>query len=515
VLTAIGVGAAVNILLGCVPIVPAVLTLALWNQTVDEHKTRLAEYQLHRKIFPNIPSLLFALHQGGASIEELIGAYDGLVEVIGRRIVSNREVPASEVRQFLEGKILEFRSNNGNVFETMPDGSFETAGELPQTELQEPIASAAAAPTVLGGSVAPIVPGVAAAPSMVNSKVLCPIDVIGRDPYQSIGCIGGQRTGKTWTAALHTQNVKRSRGAKIIYINLIDANGDAEKDWEHADVVVTCHLRKLSDGKARAVIEKVISIVNEFFDGVNQILVFDEWVGFTSRSNQWTKKAAKEASEAAFYSKEAKQLIEPEGLGTSAVELMNLMMGIVGELTESGKKQSKAVWLISPKVKAESIELQGKIIKDLSPMAVVISRGKTVSWTHPTTHQTQDIGFDDAGYRASMQNMGLPPIESIPTLDCTRMMFYNGTWYNLDNAPKLAQSSASPEPSTWVGEGRSDVPPEESEWDSLMTAIAVQAMVASGLDQKILIEAAQNARRFHNQGNSEKALELLRRQVKP
>ena len=66
----------------------------------------------------------------------------------------------------------------------------------------------------------------------------------------------------------------------------MDANGDAANDWSHADVCVTCHLRKLPPYEAKRMIEHVISVVNDFFNGVNQILVFDEWVGFTSKANQ-------------------------------------------------------------------------------------------------------------------------------------------------------------------------------------------------------------------------------------
>jgi hypothetical protein len=284
---------------------------------------------------------------------------------------------------------------------------------------------------------------IAAAPSMVHSKVLCPIEVLGRDPYQSMGLIGGQRTGKTWLAALHTQNVKRKRGTKIIYINLMDAIGDAADDWSHADICITCHLRKLPPNKAKAMIEHVTSVVNDFFNDLNQILIFDEWVGFTSKANQWPKKASQEASAAAIESKEAKTYIEPEGLGTSAIELMNLVMAVVGELTQSGKKQLKAIWLLSPMVKAGSVELQGLIIKEVQPMVVAISKDESVSWTHPVTGETQEIGFDDAGYRASIPNMGLPPIESIPKMDCVRMLYAKGTWYSLDNLPELEQMPKS------------------------------------------------------------------------
>jgi hypothetical protein len=311
----------------------------------------------------------------------------------------------------------------------------------------------------------PIAPGNAAAPSMVHSKVLCPIEVLGRDPYQSMGVIGGQRTGKTYTAALHTQNVKRNLGAKIIYINLMDANGDAADDWSHADVCVTCHLRKLAPNKAKAMIEHVTSVVNDFFNDLNQILVFDEWVGFTSKANQWPKKASQDAAAAAIESREAKTYIEPEGLGTSAIELMNLVMAVTGELCQSGKKQAKAIWLLSPMVKAGAMEPQGLVIKEVQPMVIAISKERSVSWKHPVTGLTQEIGFDDAGYRASIPNMGLPTIESIPKMDCARMLYVKGTWYSLDNLPALEKSAPSiAPPSPSIAPSSSSSEPTGDEW---------------------------------------------------
>ena len=119
---------------------------------------------------------------------------------------------------------------------------------------------------------------------------------------------------------------------------------------------------------------------------------------------------------------------------------MNLVMAVTGELTQSGKKQAKAIWLLSPMVKAGAIEPQGLVIKEVQPMVVAISKERTVSWTHPVTKLAQEIGFDDPGYRASIQNLGLPPIESIPKMDCVRMLFTKGTWYSLDNLPALEQS---------------------------------------------------------------------------
>ena len=365
-----------------------------------------------------------------------------LAKVQGKlRAGESREMIAAAFEQCLRayrwGDVKQMERVLGNSPATSPSetqaqsGINSDAANAPRTEAGPPAQTEL--PT--------IAPGVAAAaPSMVHSKILCPIEVLGRNPYQSMGLIGGQRTGKTWLAALHTQNVKRKRGTKIIYINLMDAIGDAADDWSHADICITCHLRKLAPHEAKKMIEHVISVVNGFFNELNQILIFDEWVGFTSTANQWPKKASQEAAAAAIESKEAKVYIEPEGLGTSAIELMNLVMAVVGELNQSGKKQLKSVWLLSPMVKAGAMESQGLIIKQVQPLAVAISKDESVSWTHPVTGEIQEIGFDDAGYRASIPNMGLPPIESIPKMDCVRMLYAKGTWYSLDNLPKLEQT---------------------------------------------------------------------------
>lgn len=394
---------------------------------------RRTEFELHKN-HPWLRDRLWQLSQQGATSAEIVAIYDRMlfhmfangIPTDGNAIAGSMNLTAPVFADSPATSSAENQAQSGIQNENDQVMTRSETQSLAQTELQ---------PSTVAG--------VAAAPSIVHSKVLCPIEVLGRDPYQSMGVIGGQRTGKTYTAALHTQNVKRKLGAKIIYINLMDAIGDAADDWPHADICITCHLRKLPQGKAQAMIEHVTSVVNDFFNDLNQILVFDEWVGFTSKSNQWIKKASQEASAAAIESKEAKTYIAPEGLGTSAIDLMNLVMAVTGELCQSGKKQAKAIWLLSPMVKAGSMEQQGLVIKEVQPMVVAISKDRSVSWTHPTTGQSQEIGFDDAGYRASIPNMGLPTIESIPKMDCTRMLYVKGTWYSLDNLPQLERTPTS------------------------------------------------------------------------
>ena len=448
------VGAGMGMGFAILPILAGTISIKFWADSRSEMPRRDAEYHL-LKTTPNLPEALYALHLRGVTAVKIVGAYDALIVAIEARLEGNGEFTEAEVGEFLQVKV----SGDMGLETTVP--ATATAETQVQSGIQNgdvsnaPRAeSATLAQTVLEA----IAPGIAAVvPSMVHSKILCPIEVLGRDPYQSMGLIGGQRTGKTYTAALHTQNVKRKLKAKIIYINLMDANGDAADDWSHADVCVTCHLRKLPPHEAKRMIEHVTAVVNDFFNGVNQILVFDEWVGFTSKANQWPKKASQESSSAAIESKEAKAYIEPEGLGTSAIELMNLVMAVTGELCQSGKKQAKAIWLLSPMVKAGSMEPQGLVIKEVAPMVVAISKDESVSWTHPVTGLVQEIGFDDAGYRASIPNMGLPPIESIPKMDCVRMLYAKGTWYSLDNLPKLEQMPEVQSPSQPIAP-----PPSES-----------------------------------------------------
>ena len=69
--------------------------------------------------------------------------------------------------------------------ETQAQTELQNPASMPTSNRQESIAHSADVGNM-----------VAAAPSMVHSKILCPIEVLGRDPYQSMGLIGGQRTGK-------------------------------------------------------------------------------------------------------------------------------------------------------------------------------------------------------------------------------------------------------------------------------------------------------------------------------
>ena len=464
------VGTSMGIGYATLPIISGLFSLKLWADSKEEMPRREAEYYLLREC-PNLPEALYALHLRGVTAPILIGAYDSLVSAVEARLERSAEFAESEVGEFLEAKITASAIQSATQSIAVEQSE---AAPMAQTQIQGNDQGANQSSTPI-----------AAAPSMIQSKVLCPIEVLGRDPYQSMGVIGGQRTGKTFTAALHTQNVKRKLGTSIIYINLMDANGDAADDWSHADICITCHLRKLAPNKAKAMIEHVIATVDDFFNGLNQILVFDEWVGFTSKANQWPKKAAQDAAAAAIESKEAKTFIQPEGLGTSAIELMNLVMAVTGELTQSGKKQAKAIWLLSPMVKAGAIEPQGLVIKEVQPMVVAISKERTVSWTHPVTGLAQEIGFDDPGYRASIQNLGLPPIESIPKMDCVRMLYTKGTWYSLDNLPALEQSPPT------VKREKSIAPPPVAEnaatiahLENAYQAAAVEVEVMTQCDQK-------------------------------
>jgi hypothetical protein len=91
----------------------------------------------------------------------------------------------------------------------------------------------------------------------------------------------------------------------------------------------------------------------------------------------------------------------------------------------------------------------------------------------------------------------------------------NHSGFDRDSADwnNLGAVQAAPEPSTWVGEGRSDVPPESGEWDALMTAIAVMAFNSSGLDQQNLLHAAKLAKELDENGQRNEAFELLKQQL--
>lgn len=255
------------------------------------------------------------------------------------------------------------------------------------------------------------------------------IEACMKEAYRSTTLIGGERSGKTYYASVFSARMKAERGTTITYINLFDANRDSANDWKHADHIITANL---NDDRCdvQAVFDRVYRRLREFQRETNTHLYFDEWVATTSRSNAWEKKAAEDIRKANSKSVPGEYL-EPEGIGTRAVEVMNLMSSIASELSNIGKKQLKAMWLISPALRASDIYEQGKVMKSLAPAIVIIPPGKTVKWTHPTGI-VQEIGFDLARYQVSEVNLAIPKSNNIPTLECDRAIFIGGTWYSLD-----------------------------------------------------------------------------------
>ena len=256
------------------------------------------------------------------------------------------------------------------------------------------------------------------------------IQALTKEAYRSTALIGGERSGKTYLAAVLSQRLKVERQTKITYINLFDANGDSANDWGHADHVITAHL---NDDRCdvEAVLRKVFVQLRRFQKEVNTHLYFDEWVAFTSKSNAWEKKAAEDIRRANAMSGQG-EFLEPEGVGTSAVELMNLMSAVASDLSNIGKKQLKAMWLISPALRAGDIFEQGKVMKSLAPAIVIVPPGNTIEWTHPTGI-IQEIGFDLARYQVSEVNLAIPKSHNIPKgMDCDRAVFIGGQWYSLD-----------------------------------------------------------------------------------
>lgn len=275
------------------------------------------------------------------------------------------------------------------------------------------------------------------------------MDRLMEEPFQSMAVLGGQRSGKTYLMGVMTALIKAKIGTKVIYVNLYDPNGDAHTDWDHADICITGHLMKMDEYNGRKLIEKTTQVMQQFLHDSNAIVVFDEWVRFAHISNGWSKKVSQEIQQAKIMSTPG-DYIEPEGIGHSAIALLNMVCAVAGDLATIGKKQLKAIHLLSPDFVAGNVEQQGKAMKALRPLIVGISLGRAVNWTHPKHPISQNITFDAAGYDNSVPNFAIPPLNQIPVIDSDRMAFINGEWFSLDNLPAkpaIAKSTApAPEP---------------------------------------------------------------------
>lgn len=408
---AVGVllGTSIGAPLAIPPLLAGCLSLKFWGDSRNEKPRRDAEYRLLRDVVPQLPEFLWGLHLKGCSAMEIIGAYDGLVSAIESAIESGKTVEEQDVSAYLWHKIEAGRNFQGTLTQGQDqDGEPE---KLPQTQLEQPKDQGQDqdAPTQQQPeSLAPSAVQQAVKPSYGQSKVLSPLDRLLSSPYLSRAVFGAQRTGKSYLAAIASQQMHIQRGTKVFHINLHSYGDEDARYWVHAQSA-RGDMGHLPAGEVATLIDRAMAIVQAFKATRNALLIVDEIVLTGAISNPYAE---------------------------SLVPLMQQIAAICTELASTGKKRQQAIWTLSPDFVAGAVTQECKAIKSLAVTFVAIPKGRTIDW------DGQAIGFHAESFGNVQRNW--PALKDAPAMDCDRICWVDGLWLDLGELPPLMDSPQQP-----------------------------------------------------------------------
>ena len=260
----------------------------------------------------------------------------------------------------------------------------------------------------------------------------CLLDAVLKSPGISRLMIGGQRTGKSYFAAVASRELA-NQGWKVFHINLASYGDEDSYYWQHATRSVTGDLASITDESAAVeLIESAIACCNEFWDEEKAVLIADEITYVGSRFGQWEKPAA---------------------------AYLNLIAGRISALTSTGMKRKKAIWALCPELVAGALKGSVKAIKSLQLVFFAIAPGREVSW------HDQTINFNSELYSQVSSNftISMPTDEQIELCNAhnvDRICFIDGEWTPVGTLPLLEPQAIPNSPNSLFNIWRAASPTE-------------------------------------------------------
>jgi hypothetical protein len=239
------------------------------------------------------------------------------------------------------------------------------------------------------------------------------LDLVMQSPGLSRLMIGGQRTGKSYFAAVASRELARSLGWKIFHINLASYGAEDSYYWQHAYKSVCGDLSSITKAQeADDLIASAIDCITEFINTKGAILIVDEVTFTGSKYGKW-----------------------------DATKFLRLMAEQISALTSSGMKRERVIWALCPELVAGAMKDSAKAIKSLKLLYFAIVPSLSIDW------QGQKIGFDGELHKqitANYDGLGLPTTEQMSLCrrhNLPRIGYLNGEWLPVGDLPKIEQPS--------------------------------------------------------------------------
>ena len=242
------------------------------------------------------------------------------------------------------------------------------------------------------------------------------LDAVLKSPGISRLMIGGQRTGKSYFAAVASRELAKA-GWKIFHINLASYGDEDGYYWQHTTRSVTGDLATITDEtEAKELIEMAIACCNEFWAEEKALLICDEITYAGSKFGMWEKPAG---------------------------DFLNLIAGRISALTSTGMKRHKAIWALCPELVAGALKGQAKAIKSLQLVLFAIPPGRECPW------KDQIITWNSELYNQVAANftITMPTDEQIQLCqqhEIDRIVFIDGEWTPIGTLPQLAPAEITP-----------------------------------------------------------------------
>jgi hypothetical protein len=243
-----------------------------------------------------------------------------------------------------------------------------------------------------------------------NTGGSLPLACILKSPYSSYLLIGGQRTGKSYFAAVASRELVKT-GTKIYHLNLASYGDEDGYYWTHATKSVVGDLSTITDpDEAQNLIDSALEVIAEFWEDTDAILICDEITLAGSKHNHHS-----------------------ELMG----QYLKTIAGKISSLTTTGMKRRKAIWCACPELVAGALQDSAKAIKSLKLLYFAISPGQFAEW------QGQSISFDHSLHqqiKANWTAVEMPnndQVDLLKTYKIDRIVWISDQWLPVGELPKI------------------------------------------------------------------------------